>query len=253
MYDLLESRAIIKYHITTKSDLHIGGHGSTAEGAVDSPALKNSDGKPVIPGSSLKGVLRTDLERLLKGLKINDICTVPVVCGKPGTLNENKICPVCELFGGMNLAGSVRIHDAVATGKNTAIREHVAIDRKTRKAKDGAKFDLEAVVKGTKFEGDLVIENLDLGTCPQAKLGGFLSLVEFFNTCSGKIGGAGSRGYGQIEITIDEIRIVKAQDYLDGIYKGVVVTDRKAAIDNWQKYLKSLPHTRNDGGSSVPV
>lgn len=259
MFNALESRTIIEYSITTKSDLHIGGVGSTAEGAVGSPVLKNPRGLPIIPGSSLKGVLRTELERLLKGLGIPDICTVPSVCGKPGTPNADKTCPVCQLFGGMNLAGSVRIHDAVTSSRQVVIRDHVAIDRKVRKAKDTAKFDLQAVVKGAVFNGNLVIENLDLwspdGKKPytQAKLGGFISLIAFFNACSGKIGGSVSRGYGEIEIKIDSIRILTAQDYLKGKYQGTPVTNNDSAIKAWQQYLTDLCPKPEDGVARAAV
>lgn len=36
MFEKLESRALIQYTIKTKSDLHIGGHGTTAPAEVDS-------------------------------------------------------------------------------------------------------------------------------------------------------------------------------------------------------------------------
>lgn len=269
MYNALESRAIISYSITTKSDLHIGGPGSSADGAKDAPILKVKDpkdpqGRAVIPGSSLKGVLRTELERLLKGLGVPDICTVPNVCGKPGTPHAATTCLVCQLFGGMNLAGSVRIHDAVATSAgHMRTRDHVAIDRKVRKARDTAKFDMDAVIKGTKFEGSLVIENLDLvsptGQHRYDKLGGFISLIDFFNICSGKIGGAVSRGYGEITISIDSIRIVTAQDYLNSTaatgktikVTDPIVTDAKTA---WQNYLKTvIEKKREEGVASAGV
>ncbi len=258
MFNALESRAIISYSITTKSDLHIGGPGSSTDGAKDAPVLKDPQGRAVIPGSSLKGVLRTELERLLKGLGIPDICTVPNVCGKPGTAHADTTCLVCQLFGGMNLAGSVRIHDAVATSIGQVItRDHVAIDRKVRKARDTAKFDMDAVIKGTTFKGSLVIENLDLvspkGKPLYDKLGGFISLVDFFNACSGKIGGAVSRGYGEIMISIDSIRIVTAQDYLNGTAatgKTILVTDPIAtgAKTAWQNYLKSIIEKKHEAG-----
>ena len=79
MFERLDSRAIIQYTIKTTSDLHIGGHGTTAPASVDNPILKNNNDYPIIPGSSLKGVFRTEMERLLRGLKI-DTCTIPDVC-----------------------------------------------------------------------------------------------------------------------------------------------------------------------------
>ncbi len=249
MFEKLESRALIQYTIKTKSDLHIGGHGTTAPAEVDSPVLKNDGDFPIIPGSSLKGVLRTEMERLLKGLKI-DACTVPDVCMSPRRKVESE-CPVCMLFGGAELAGSIRIKDATANSKKTVIRDGVAIERKTRKAKGGAKYDIEAVPQGTEFYGEVTIENLDVKDNRNAKLGAFLSLVDFFNSCSGGIGHATSRGFGQINIGIDNFKIITAEDYLSGKYDGAVYSSGKTefntmkeeAIASWSAYLKSIKGT----------
>jgi CRISPR-associated protein Csm3 len=245
MYQILESRALLQYTVKTISDLHIGGHGTTAPAEVDSPVIKNNNDYPIIPGSSLKGVLRTELERLLKGLDI-DVCTVPDVCKTKKRIVETE-CPVCLLFGGGELAGSVRIKDATANRQKTSIRDGVAIERKTRKAKAGAKYDIEVVPQGTEFEGEIIIENLSLMGNSYAKLGGLLSLIDFFNACSGSIGHAISRGFGQVNIKINNFRILTAEDYLEGNFDGMVFSPRdpgfadmkKQAIDEWSNYLRS--------------
>jgi CRISPR-associated RAMP protein (TIGR02581 family) len=245
MFEKLESRALIQYTITTKSDLHIGGHGTTLPAEVDNQVLKNDDDFPIIPGSSLKGVLRTEIEHLLKGISI-EVCTVPDVCRSPKR-KDVKECPVCILFGGAELAGSVRIKDATTNSKRTLIRDGVAIERKTRKAKGGAKYDFEAVPQGTEFYGEATIENLDIDGNKNAKLGAFLSLVDFFNSCSGGIGHATSRGFGQINIGIDNFRIVTAQDYLSEKFDGNVypsgkpefILAKEEAIASWSAYLIS--------------
>ncbi|KCZ73381.1 CRISPR-associated protein, Csx7 family [Candidatus Methanoperedens nitroreducens] len=246
MFEKLESRALIQYTIKTKSDLHIGGHGTTAPAEVDSPVLKNDRDLPIIPGSSLKGVLRTEMERLLKGLNI-DTCAVPDVC-KSKKRKVGSECPVCMLFGGAELAGSVRIKDATANSKKTVIRDGVAIERKTRKAKGGAKYDIEAVPYGTEFYGEAVIENPDISGNKNAKLGAFLSLIEFFNYCSGGIGHATSRGFGQVSIEIDNFRLITAGDYLAGNYEGKIYPCsepefekvKEQAITSWSAYLGSI-------------
>jgi len=252
MFEKLESRVMIQYTIKTISDLHIGGHGSTAPAEVDSPVLKDTKDYPIIPGSSLKGVLRTEMERLLKGLKI-DVCTVPEVCKskrKGGIVIRKDLseCPVCMLFGGAALAGSVRIRDAFTLNMKTVIRDGVAIDRKTRKAKSGAKYDLEVVPQGTLFEGEVTIENPDIDVYKNAKLGAFFSLIEFFNLCSGGIGHATSRGFGQIDIGIDNFRLITAENYLSGNYEGKIYsksnpefnTLKEQSIVSWSVYLKSI-------------
>lgn len=245
MFSVLENRAVIAYEIRTRSDLHIGSRSSTSPADVDMPVLKGMDGTPVIPGSSLKGVLRTEMERLLRGMDIN-VCTVPEVCGKVKGFCIEDTCPVCRLFGGMALSSSVRVQDARADSKRTMVRDGVGIDRKTRKALRGVKYDIEVVPAGSRFAGTITVENLSLDGHADAKLGGLISLIEFFNACSGSIGHGTSRGFGQVEISPVSVAILTAQDYLDGNYRGSihdVPSDgyeelRKRSVEAWQEYLR---------------
>lgn len=245
MFERLDNRVLVNYEVLTLSDLHIGGHTTTEPADVDNPVIKNAESYPIIPGSSLKGVLRTEMERLLRGLSLNtEICDV---LGKDrGGCN---VCPVCKLFGGKDLASSIRIKDATANSKRTMVRDGVAIDRKKRKAKDGGKYDTEVVPKGTLFTGICTIENTGLGIYEHAKLGAFLSLLDFFNECSGSIGHASSRGFGEVKLKVTGISLITAQDYLDGRYTGKnYVPDspspeydelKSDAIADWSGYIKS--------------
>jgi len=246
MFKDLENRAMIRYHIVTMSDLHIGSHGSTAPGEVDSPVIKTNDGTPFVPGSSLKGVLRTEFERLLRGCHF-DACMVPDVCGSKKR-KDVKPCPVCVLFGGMDVAGSVRVADAFANSSKTMIRDGVGIDRMTRKAKTGAKYDIEVVPKGSTFNGTITVENLNINGHPLAKLGGLLLLIEFFNATSGRLGHATSRGFGRVILLIDAISILTPEDYLKGKFEGTVHEAKTGEFtklatesqNSWRDFLNAL-------------
>ena len=240
MFERLDKRAILEYNIVTQSDLHIGGHNTIEPAEVDNPVLKNSEGYPIIPGSSLKGVLRSDIERLLNGLNIN-VCDVFNKIEQGGC----NSCPVCIFFGGRDLASSIRIKDATAQIRKTLVRDHVAIKRKERIQEN--KYDTEAVPKGVKFTGTITIENTGINTDDFGKLGALLSIIDFFNACNGNIGHAASRGFGQVKIGVDKINVVTAQDYLDGKYEGVAYMKenpeynelKSNAINDWTEYLKS--------------
>lgn len=244
MFERLDNRAIISYEIITKSDLHIGGHISIKPEEVDNPFIKDMDGFPVIPGSSLKGVLRTEMERLLRGLKLPNISVCDVLGVDHGGCNA---CPVCYLFGGSDLASSIRVKDATTEQKKTMIRDGVAIDRKKRKAKGTAKYDIEVVPRGTVFNGKFTIENTDLDTHTHAKLGALLSLIDFFNSCDGSIGHASSRGFGEIQLKFKSINLITSKNYIEGNYKGTQYdldtpdynTLKKCAIGSWSKYILS--------------
>ncbi len=245
MFERLDNRVIVNYEVVTRSDLHIGGHTTTEPADVDNPVIKNADSYPIIPGSSLKGVLRTEMERLLRGLSLNiKVCDILISGKDRGGCN---VCPVCKLFGGNELASSIRIKDATANSKRTMVRDAVAIDRKKRKAKEGGKYDTEVVPKSTVFTGICIIENTELGIYEHAKLGAFLSLLDFFNECSGSIGHASSRGFGEVRLNVTGINIITAQDYLDGKYTGKsYVPDsteynelKNGAVGDWSGYIKS--------------
>jgi len=242
MFRVLENRAIICYRIKTLSDLHIGGHTTIEPAEVDNPVIKDSQGYPIIPGSSLKGIFRTEMERLLRGSN-NNVCDIFDKQTKGGC---NK-CPVCLLFGGKDVASSIRIKDATTKDKKTLIRDGVAIDRKTRRGKDGGKFDIEAVPKGTVFTGTITIENTGLGGHKEAKLGALLSLITFFNLCSGSIGHAVSRGFGEVKVEIEKINLITARDYLNGTYEGMTYQNGNSeyeelntrSIEDWSGYMST--------------
>lgn len=69
-------KIIIKCKMKVLTGLHIGGSKVfSAIGAVDSPVIRDSiTGEPVLPGSSLKGKMRTLLARQMKNHYITQEC-----------------------------------------------------------------------------------------------------------------------------------------------------------------------------------
>ncbi|WP_437743778.1 RAMP superfamily CRISPR-associated protein [Sorangium sp. So ce1504] len=53
--------------VETRTALHIG-TGTVLSTATDAPVIRGADGRPLIPGSSVKGALRSASERLLRAL-----------------------------------------------------------------------------------------------------------------------------------------------------------------------------------------
>lgn len=227
MFDLLESRLIVEYEIRTLSDLHIGGHESSAPGDVDMAVIRDSGGYPIVPGSSLKGVLRSEMERLLRGLP-KRACTPEDLCDP----KKVKECTVCQLFGGRELAASIRVRDAVTESKKTLVRDGVRIDRKTRRVDGAAKYTIEVVPKGTMFSGIITIENPKLETFKYAKLGALLGTIRFFNATARSLGGGVSRGFGEVLIVPLRIREITAKNYLEGKYGGTELLSLESAVSD---------------------
>lgn len=129
-------KIIIKSKLRTLSPLRIGS--GENDGLTDILILKNKQGEPFIPGTSMAGVLRS---------AVSDIYGEAVAEALFGKIN------------GQNAAQSlVNISDVVLTSKGIVVRDGVAIDELTGVAKTGAKFDFEALERGATGERELTIE-----------------------------------------------------------------------------------------------
>ncbi len=191
------------------SGLHIGGSADQIEiGGVDLPIIKNAvNGEPYIPGSSLKGKMRSQLE---KKLGKYDNKGEPCGCG-------DASCMICTVFGAhknvRHNLGATRIivRDASLSEESRNIYKSMMaekgksfiekkveniVNRKTGTAEHprsqervpaGAKFDFEIVLQ--------IYENDD-----EKKIVDFVKegLKEVQQTY---LGGFGSRGSGQVKFT----------------------------------------------------
>lgn len=123
--DVINKTTIIEYKLEVESQsyLHIGNglpriYGytpkdknaqlNTEDYALD--FIRDPDGKPVIPGASLKGYIRNNFETLVKGscfwgFKFPD---QPAQCDS----RERKLCPACDLFGINEIMSRIIISDA---------------------------------------------------------------------------------------------------------------------------------------------
>ncbi|UZQ85934.1 RAMP superfamily CRISPR-associated protein [Thermoclostridium stercorarium] len=68
LLDKFHNRYIVKGTIVAETPIHIGaGNESIDPVETENAVIKDKDGKPYIPGSSLKGALRSWLEIFLRG------------------------------------------------------------------------------------------------------------------------------------------------------------------------------------------
>jgi len=248
MYQRFSNRLIINAELITVTSLHIGaGQGSFKPSTVKAPLLKDAFGQPYIPGSSIKGVLRSFLESL--DLNNAKSCYMGERCSKPfenGTLRKehiNKIkkishgnidayaaedmaakaCMACRLFGSKVMAGKVKISDAVLNSDHilkTEIRTGNAIDRDTHTAAGSALFDIETIPSGTNFILRIVGENL---TKKESII--FSKLIQYFGEGELLLGGHHRSGLGQICLQNVHIDIAKRQVGEFPEHKKVVIED----------------------------
>jgi CRISPR-associated protein Csm3 len=236
----LQGKFFIKGKIIAKTGLHIGGSKSTLNiGEIDMNVIKTPDGKPYIPGSSLKGKLRSILAKIEGCQNIEtDLTYIKEIFGESGEKAKQKTLAIFR--------DSIWVEpDNFCTWElemdYTESKWETAIDRIKGTAKHGSLRQIERVPAGSEFELNIVVD--------------FLSPTEFKNTkidvqkfkqmqeaiskevpiedSSEKfltylillrrglalieddfIGGHGSRGSGKVEIKVDEISYKSVADYL---------------------------------------
>lgn len=229
----LKSKIFITGKITALTGLHIGGNSiGMAIGGADKVVVRNPlTNEPYIPGSSLRGKMRSLLERARGDEKHN-----PIEGGfslKDGRLeasagiNANSL--LGKLFGvsaDKNHGQSTRlmVRDAHLTQESktrlenapntdmpmTEVKTEVNIDRITSAANPR---QFERVPAGAEFYFELILTLLEGDDESQ-----FLNMIreglELVQHDS--LGGHGSRGYGAVEFAIDKLQERTMQHYQDG-------------------------------------
>lgn len=215
VFENLEQRIIISAKIKAETSLHVGSGGKESSiGEADLPVIKDADNIPYIPGSSLKGKVRSEIERICrqKNLKICNPPAADKMCGSIET-NFEEFCICCKIFGtaGRKLSynSKVKFRDAhlSMSSEVVEIRSGNAIDRKTGTASRGGLFSSEGIPKGSEFSFEIVCENLK-----DYEIGHLKSGLDSFSDSS--LGGLSSRGFGKINLDIEKIHIRSSGFYL---------------------------------------
>lgn len=212
----LYGRIFIKAKIEAVTGLHVGGSSVGLEiGGLDKAVIRDPLTKrPYIPGSSLRGKMRSQTEKILGLRQNNRIGQVTIhTCKTPAEYNANGGCPVCHVFG---VPGEVEatgptlllVRDAILTQESAdqlekaktdlpfaELKTEVAIDRVTSAAMPRT---LERVPAGAIFgPAELVFNLYDAADYARLKyVVEALQLVE-----DDYLGGAGSRGSGKVKFT----------------------------------------------------
>lgn len=185
----------ISVHMSIVDALLCFGRTSTDEGGNEyTSPYRSPDGSYWIPGSTLKGVLRSRAEYICR-VTGADVCD-DAKCGQ---------CLPCTLFGYSNddqrKAGAVIVESAPITKVQTARRPHVAIDRFTGGARDEALYRDEVLVTG---QFPLVIRRRpDLADEDVGITGKLLLKAVIADLDEGLvgIGSSTTAGYGTVRVT----------------------------------------------------
>ena len=243
----------LKGEITALSPVHVASGMMELTGRRDFPLVKahtSHNGRPIIPGSSLKGAIRSIVEAISPScVRITRLRPYQLPTNTPACKSKKYLCVACRMFGAMDYLGRVRLSDAVLQQGYTPDIETIPSLYSPR-TREGRYFDDNRNVKGRKFyqHGNLAQGNVPIEICPvNAKLDFTLS---FDNLTEGelglllialglgttpkfhpKLGGAKPACCGTLEITITESQI------LEDIEQAYLQYDVEPTAIDMPKYL----------------
>lgn len=199
-----------KLHIVT--GMHIGGGSDFAPiGAVDSPFVRDPlTHAPIIPGSSVKGKMRTLLAKsMCSGYVLNKVDNdAEVVARTFGSSAKNNIMPARLQFFDLFLTEeTIKAFDAVDT--DTYIGEVKFENTISRTTGVANPRQIERVPAGAVFAFKLVynVENeTELEEDMQLLAEGFQLLQTDY------LGGHGSRGYGRVRLDEFDVKVIGKVD-----------------------------------------
>jgi len=156
--------ATLDVSLTTKEKLIIGtGNYELLPTRTQGTLTKSKNGKniPIIPGTSIKGMMRMNATRIahLFGL---EACT-EIRPDKIAKAHEEINCAVCGLFGAPNRKSKVFFRDAICVDDNFKFTRFTGLEisSKTRAKKTGTLFEQEAVSVGHEFQFKLDFKRLN--------------------------------------------------------------------------------------------
>ena len=242
----LQGKIFITGEIETTTGLHIGGSAGELDiGGVDNPVIRNPlTREPYIPGSSLRGKMRSLLDRH-QGLELNQpIGQVHIHQCK--TLDAYKNCPICPVFGiaanapfrGL-MPTRLIVRDALLTAEArkrfdeidtdmpyTEVKTEVAIDRITSAAtpRQNERVPAEATFGPLEMVHSLYTLDSDSEGSIDREIALFDAVLTGMELLEDDyLGGSGSRGSGKIAFR--KLRVIfKSRKYYENPLSVPVIT-----------------------------
>ncbi len=213
-FDSFSNRWEISAKLILETPMRIGGgQNAGAYSLSQTPVMLSYDAQteiaePFIPGSSLKGVLRSTVERIMRTFNEGKTCigvgdkkTSKVLCGS---------CDVCSVFGSQEASSSIKVQDAhlSRTMSSKGVleeRPHCSTDYELKdgyyvmKKKNRGNFRVpktllrqeEIVASNTSFDIKINLDNAD-----EKDVGMVILALNEFNHKRCHLGGGVSRGHG---------------------------------------------------------
>ncbi|WP_028324731.1 type III CRISPR-associated RAMP protein Csx7 [Desulfatirhabdium butyrativorans] len=226
-FTALRNKVRIEANLTFETAFHIGS-GKEGDLATDMGVLKDAQGWPVLPGSTIKGCFRATAERLSSWLGMTaclmDSALSEVQCiGDPDVFRkqldayqnlrterrklewlERHSCAICRFFGSPLQASRIFFSDGILQNWEGTyqIRDGVAIDRDSHTARPKLKYDFEVVPRETVY-----LLTFDIENPTEQELALTAAVVSDWQS-GFRLGGFGSRGLGAARLENVNIQAV---------------------------------------------
>ncbi|MDI9358635.1 MAG: type III-A CRISPR-associated RAMP protein Csm3 [Phycisphaerales bacterium] len=228
----LTKKIFIEGTIQVKTGIRIGGSSSSMSiGGVDNIIIRNPiNNHPYIPGSSIKGKMRSLIEQEFGEITIKDGKNLP---------SDNATHLSCRLFGASadknNNANKhpsrLIVRDSKMNTTNedrfkncdtlfAEIKTEVVIDRVTARATPRS---IERVPAGAEFSLELIL-NIFEGEDEQELMKGVFTALKLVE--DDYLGGGGSRGNGQVKFSIAKLYEKDGDYYKNLREKGKCLTEK---------------------------
>jgi CRISPR/Cas system CSM-associated protein Csm3 (group 7 of RAMP superfamily) len=175
--------------ITALSPVHVASGQIELTGKAKPPLVKahfRSGGQPVIPGTSLKGAIRSIVEAISPScLRVTRARYDQQPMNVRACQKRDDLCVACRMFGALGYQGQVRFSDAVQRENHTEflfVPSFYAPRSRERLYYEGGQ------IKGRKFyqHGELARGNVPIEACPEGSR--FTFTVYFDNLTPGELG-----------------------------------------------------------------
>lgn len=239
---MFKENYVIKGELICKTGLHIGGSNDNIDiGGTDNVIIRDSvSDLPFIPGSSLKGKLRSLLE-------LNDKQSAESVIKNGGKPSTDIECVAAQIFGvsadqtnGLKFPTRIIVRDSFPTTESIELWEkqddivrgaELKYENTLNRIDSSANpRNMERIPKGSAFQFEIIFsvyeeDNENIGSLFEA-----MSLLE-----DNYLGGSGSRGFGKVSFEKMVVTKRGQEYYKEAKDEEIIIEDAKLA-DVRQKF-----------------
>jgi CRISPR/Cas system CSM-associated protein Csm3 (group 7 of RAMP superfamily) len=152
------SLAIINLNFEVKKKLNIGTKQRSTVADIPIQRIRiNGKEMIYIPGSTIKGVIRSSAIRIAHLLKYQ----VNSYTVHPSMIKNKRNDIICELFGAPEKDSKIYVEDAYIE-TNTEIFTHIRINEKYQVVEEGSLFRVEYIPIGTRFKSKIKCYDLSI-------------------------------------------------------------------------------------------